>query len=151
MAKKKSKNTGLLIPLIIGAVGGGIAVVCSKKNKPEFKEHIKKNMIHKKMEMAIKGCHKIDTIPQMVVDMIPRFVKVMLPKIAKEKRADFASEIVSTLFEHSNSDMNDDEKKVYIDKIKSHFKPPKKEPKPKMEKKEVKKTKKVKDKEQFEK
>ena len=57
-------------------------------------------------------------MPGMMMEMMmPQCVKMFLPKMTKEKRIDFALNIVSTLVEHGSSGLSKKEKKDFISKI----------------------------------
>lgn len=57
-------------------------------------------------------------MPTMMIEMMmPQCIKMFLPMMTKEKRTDFALNIVSALVEHGSSGLSEEEKKDFISKI----------------------------------
>jgi hypothetical protein len=57
-------------------------------------------------------------MPGMMMEMMmPQCIKIFLPRMTKEKRTDFALNIISTLVEHGSSGLSDEERKDFVSKI----------------------------------
>jgi hypothetical protein len=59
----------------------------------------------------------ISGMPQMMMHMMPHCLKMMLPHVAKDRRKEFALQIVATLMEQSCADMPEEEKQQFVAQV----------------------------------
>ncbi len=56
-------------------------------------------------------------MPQMMMEMMPKCLSMIIPKIPKEKRSDYALELVATIIEKASEGLSEEEKVEFVAKV----------------------------------